>query len=55
MGYACVCIKTARNHLFWEQGVLGKKRVSDQGSRIQAGMKMSWSPDPPPIHSLGSS
>lgn len=37
MGYACLCIQTAGDHLFWEQGMLGKKGVRDRRSRIQAG------------------
>lgn len=39
MGYACLCIQTARDHLFWEQGVLGKKEMRNQSSRIQAGVR----------------
>lgn len=33
MGYACLCIQTAGDHLFWEQGMLGKKR--SQGSKVK--------------------
>lgn len=48
MGYAHVCIETAGDHLFWEQGVLGAGRgqgsgVRDRESRL--GLRVSPHPD----------
>lgn len=59
MGYARVCIQTAGDHLFWEQGVLRETGVQSQGLKVQTGDRgvplPRVSPSLPRPHSPGSS
>ena len=52
MGHARVCIQTARDHLFWEQGVLGAKGARSQGLRIWVEVEVSGPRPPSYTHSL---